>query len=330
MTQKDQTAQSPESNGDEGCLSDDKATRWRRDIVMFFLLLVAIAVILRTTDFAEFGRAFTSANPWWMLATFAFGTITWIGAAIPRFVFAPIKVKFGRVLLTQVASSFAGVVAPSGLGSLAVCVRFFQLQGAPLQVAVSAMMLVELTEFIAAAIMVIAALVALRVSPEIDIDWPTIGWVIIGIVLTLAFLTAIPKLRKWSFAQIKEVWHDFYPRLKSTLQKPKQLAIALAGSLLQTLGFAAALYAGLATFGWRIGFLPVAAAFLIANSIGSMLPVPGGVGTVEASLTAALTLLGVPAAIALSAALTYRLLTFYARIPLGYLALQYMQRKKLV
>ena len=61
-----------------------------------------------------------------------------------------------------------------------------------------------------------------------------------------------------------------------------------------------------------------------------MIPVPGGVGPIEATLTVGMTAIGVSAAVALSAAVTFRLATFYLQIPIGWVAFEYMQRKKMI
>ncbi len=47
---------------------------------------------------------------------------------------------------------------------------------------------------------------------------------------------------------------------------------------------------------------------------------PGGLGFVEAGLTAVLVLAGVPAAVAISATLLYRLVSFWLPIPIGLVA----------
>jgi glycosyltransferase 2 family protein len=55
-------------------------------------------------------------------------------------------------------------------------------------------------------------------------------------------------------------------------------------------------------------------------------PVPGGVGVTEAALTAGYVAVGVPEEIAFSAALCYRLCTFYLPPIWGYLAMNSLQK----
>ena len=56
--------------------------------------------------------------------------------------------------------------------------------------------------------------------------------------------------------------------------------------------------------------------YLTGSAIGSIIPTPGGIGAVEAGLTAGRTAAGVP--VAVSAVLLFRLLTFWLTIPFGW------------
>jgi uncharacterized protein (TIRG00374 family) len=70
----------------------------------------------------------------------------------------------------------------------------------------------------------------------------------------------------------------------------------------------------------------IAVVFLTGNAIGSAVPTPGGLGAIEAALTAGLTAAGLPGSEALSAVLVFRLITFWLPIPIGWVALGYLQR----
>ena len=61
-------------------------------------------------------------------------------------------------------------------------------------------------------------------------------------------------------------------------------------------------------------------AFTAASVLGLLPFTPGGLGFVEAGLTATLNLAGVPAGEALVATLVYRLITFWLPLPIGAIA----------
>ena len=313
----------------------DKPLRWweRRSakvIAMVLVVAIAVIVVMRSTKPEEFKQAFEHMNPWWFLASFAAGTLTWVGAAITMKVFAPVPIQFRRAVLVQVASSFVGVVAPAGLGSLALGIRFLVKEKMETAQAVATMILMELSQFLTSFVLVIAAIVFVGVDPHVKISWKVIAWVAGAIVVVAGAAFAVKKSRDWVIQEVKSVWSRAYPEAAWAFKHPRQLAFAILGALLQTTSFAASFMFALMAFGHPTGFFKVAAAYLVANTLGSMIPVPGGVGSVEASLTVGLTAVGIPAAVALSAAVTFRLATFYAQIPIGWVAFEYMQRKEMI
>jgi Lysylphosphatidylglycerol synthase TM region len=69
------------------------------------------------------------------------------------------------------------------------------------------------------------------------------------------------------------------------------------------------LYAVLRSLGGTVPVLEVSVACLIASSMSALLPSPGGFGSLDIALVAALVPVGAPATAALATVLAYRLLT---------------------
>lgn len=82
----------------------------------------------------------------------------------------------------------------------------------------------------------------------------------------------------------------------------------------------AALIAALVAFDAHVRPGQVLLAYVVAQAFAIIPITPGGVGLVDAGLTALLVLVGVPAQTALVATLLYRLFSFWLPIPLGLLA----------
>ena len=61
-----------------------------------------------------------------------------------------------------------------------------------------------------------------------------------------------------------------------------------------------------------------------------LMPVPGGMGVTEAGFTVGLQAIGVPSAIAVSTAITYRLVTFYLPPIWGAAAMRWLRRQDYV
>ena len=79
--------------------------------------------------------------------------------------------------------------------------------------------------------------------------------------------------------------------------------------------------------GGSVALASVAVVYLTGSAVGSIVPTPGGLGAVEAALSAGLTAAGLHGATAVSAVLLFRILTFWLPVPVGWGALSYLQRK---
>ena len=96
------------------------------------------------------------------------------------------------------------------------------------------------------------------------------------------------------------------------------------------IGFIGAFWASMRAVGVELPLSSATVVYLTANSLGSVVPSPGGIGAVEAALTAGLQVAGVPLGAALPVAVVYRVVTFYGRVPLGWVALNFMQKRDLL
>ena len=102
------------------------------------------------------------------------------------------------------------------------------------------------------------------------------------------------------------------------------------GAALAKLVTIAAFAVSVRALGVDMPFVQAAALYMVANTIGSAVPTPGGVGGIEAALTAALLSVGVPSATAASIVLLFRLATFWLPTLPGYLFLRRVQHQGIV
>ena len=108
---------------------------------------------------------------------------------------------------------------------------------------------------------------------------------------------------------------------------PRKLTEGIGGVLLLSLTYILCLSACVAAFGGSVPIAKIGFVYLTGSAIGSIIPTPGGLGAVEAALTAGLTAAGVHGGIAVSSVLLFRLLTFWLPVPVGWVALHYLERQ---
>jgi len=115
--------------------------------------------------------------------------------------------------------------------------------------------------------------------------------------------------------------------LVEVAQDPRKLIEGVGGALLLSLAYIACLATCVAAFGGSVPIANIGVVYLTGSALGSIIPTPGGLGAVEAALTAGLTAAGVPGGVAAGAVLLFRLLTFWLPVPLGWAALHYLERE---
>jgi uncharacterized protein (TIRG00374 family) len=80
------------------------------------------------------------------------------------------------------------------------------------------------------------------------------------------------------------------------------------------------LWCTFAAFGTTIGLGHLLVANVVAYSIGTLAPTPGGLGAVEGIMIALFVSFGVPSAVAVAVVLVYRIINFWLPIPPGFIA----------
>jgi uncharacterized membrane protein YbhN (UPF0104 family) len=259
-------------------------------------------------------------NPAWFLLAVAASALTYVGAALNLAAFVPKRLSLVRGFFVQLSSAFVGVAMPPTVGHVAVNSRYLHRQGVEegtIAAAVAVSQIVNIVTTVAL-LLVIGLLTGsgvshFKIAPSADL---LIG--IAVIVFVIGIFAAIPRTRGLLAVHIWPHIKSVIPRLFEAISEPARLAVGIGGNLLLTGGYVAALLAALWSLGAHPPILATAAVYLAGNTVGSIAPTPGGLGAVEAVLSAGLTAIGVPAHEAFPAVLIFRVATFWLPIPAGW------------
>jgi len=297
-------------------------------VLLLTLALVAVIVVLTTQNFTQMVSAVSGADPWWLVASFVLALATYMGAAMTLKGFHREHLSLWKATLSQVAASFWALVAPGGIGPAATSLRFLSKQGSKASLAVATVALTQVALVFTTLLMLLGAGFT---SGNTGVLSNLPGRAIILVVaalMALASLLLIPRLRGWLWIKVGPTFAQVWPALTWVLSRPKRIIFAMVGTVIQTGGYIAAFWAVLQAFDLgHLSLLNLALVYLVGNSAGSAVPTPGGVGGVEIALAASLTAAGVGgASIAFSVALVFRLITYWARVPLGWIAFRHLQR----
>ena len=299
-----------------------------RTVVTLVALIVAGYLLIGQLGTVDLATVFRSVDWIWVIPILAGSALTYVGAAIALTGYVRERLSFARTLLTQLAASFAGFVTPPAVGGVAINVRYLQKCGLSATAAGTSVGVCQLVN--AASHVVLLVLFAAASGSSAEHSLPIPGWAFIAlgaVAVAVLVVFTIPQVRRWILARITPTVREALPRLIDVVTHPVKLTEGVGGALLLNGGYIVALWSSVQAFGDGIAFATVAVVYLAGGAIGSVAPTPGGLGAVEAAMSAGLAAAGMAGASAVSAVLLFRLATFWLPVPAGWLTFTRLQKR---
>jgi uncharacterized membrane protein YbhN (UPF0104 family) len=299
-----------------------------RTIFMLVALIIAGYLLIGQLGTVDLATVFRSVSWIWVIPVLAGSGLTFLGAALALTGYVSERLSLARTLLTQLAASFTGFVTPPAVGGVAVNVRYLQKSGLSATAAGTSVGVCQLVN--AAAHVVLLVLFAAASGSSAEHSLPIPGWAFIAlgvVAVAVLVLFTIPQGRRWVLARILPTVREALPRLIDVATHPVKLSEGIGGTLLLNGGYIVALWGSVQAFGGDIPFATVAVVYLAGGAIGSIAPTPGGLGAVEAAMSAGLTAAGMAGASAVSAVLLFRLATFWIPVPVGWLSFTWLEKR---
>jgi len=306
-----------------------------RKVVGFAAALVLGNMLLGlVANFGDIWRELKAADlsyvPWMVglvMATYVSGALSLMGAVNAR-------LPFGRTTEIMFAQSFLNRFIPGNAGGMALRTRYLQRNGVDLVVAAAG---VGLTSAASGVMQVVtAALFFTWAGSNAEqggaFSLPSGSTVLVVVVVLLAAVGAVAtttfgrRIVAGAKAQLRTLWSELTKLGRQPLKMLLLFGGALSGKVLNVV----MLYVSLHAFGIGLPFAQVGAMYIAATTIASAAPTPGGVGAVEAALTAGLSGLGVDPAEAVAVVLFFRVLSYWLPVLPCWWALHRVQRQELV
>lgn len=289
------------------------------NVLMVVGLLFALWVILgEVGSISNLIDTLESADWAWVLVVIILTQATNLSYAMSTVGSVDNHVPYGPAVIMQYAVAFTNLVAPSGLASGLMNIRFLQKQGTPISVATSSGVLLGLSGTIASFMLFVLTAFAVGQQASIDEvggggDGQVVLIVVFVVSVLIGIVALIPRLRRTARAKwwppiaqgLRNVW--------SVVSSPRKLVMVLGGAVGAQLLYSLALGAALAAYGagGQLGFAELVFVNTSASFLAGLTPVPGGMGVTEAALIAGLTAFGIPGDAASAAVITQRLFTTY-------------------
>lgn len=228
--------------------------------------------------------------------------------------------------MTQLAVAFSGRTS-AAIGNIALNTRYLQKCGVPAAAAGASVGLAQVAQFSSYATLLALSGVIAGTGPQASFQPPESVVVAIPIIVLIAIaLFAIPAVRKAFRDRVLPQLRTVVPQILGVLQHPAKLTQLIGGALVLDASFVGSIYCATRAFGGTAPIAAVAVVYFAGAIIGSAVPTPGGLGGIEAALSAGLIAVGTDSGTAVSAVLLYRLVTYWLPIPFGWFSLGRLQR----
>ena len=304
-------------------------------VMITLLVIVAYSLIgaIQSVGLSSIVDAIAAASLGVLVLAFVLGQVPRVASAFAVSRAAPLPIPLARLTLLEFAITFVNLAVPSTAARVAVNIRFFQRNGLDRTTAIGVAGLDSVAGFVAqiTLMLTIVGFGLGSLNMDISANAPSLNGqlvllVVVAIVVGIAVVALVPKLRDPVVAVTRTTWAKLGPLLDS----PRRLISVILANLLVQLLFSLAMYTVLRAFGQEVGFADVVLVNVAVALFAGLMPVPGGVGVTEAALAAGFGAIGVDSTTAMAAAMTYRLITFYAPPCLGYFAMRSLRTQRML
>jgi uncharacterized membrane protein YbhN (UPF0104 family) len=301
-------------------------------LMAFVLVFAALAIItaLSHVGLASLLDELQQADSVWLWAALLFSHSIWICEAFSTLGACPRPLRLGPVIGLQFAIRFIALAVPTSAGRVALNVRFFQRAGLATSPAIAVGLVDSLAGFVVQVFLLLviwlADLGTLTLSLSglsLDLNSEVVLAIVIAVVISLAVLVMIPKVRRAIRPRLSEASEAL-----QVLRVPTKVLQLFGGNLVAQVLMAMTLGMCLRAFGAQTSLVNLILINTLASLFSGVMPVPGGIGVMEAALAAGLIAAGIAEPTAIATAMTFRIVTFYLPPIWGAYALRVLRRRE--
>jgi uncharacterized protein (TIRG00374 family) len=317
-------------------LAEAKRVSWANLLFAVGSLLGIWLIIGVLSDAGSSLEAIKGASWGWVALTFVFAQLPVVAEGWALTGAAVGQIPFGRCVALETSNIFTALVG-GDVAVFALRVRFFQRQGYDAEAAVSAGAIATTASWTVKTALFLIALPFAAGSfhaPSGSGGDQAAVWIILAVILVAGIaatvIALVPKLRRLVSRQVRPHLLNIWANVKTIAAEPRKIVYVLAGSTLAQLLVILALGASLHAVGEHASIATLITVNTLAAILGGAVPVPGGLGVVEAGLIAGLTAAGISEDQAVAAVLIQRFFTSYLPPVWGWATLAWMRRREYV
>ncbi len=311
-------------------LADIERVSFQQIVALAGGVVMVYSLLSFASSWSEISRALAVVSLWSLPGLVALAAVPYVAGAATFASVVPQRLPFFEVVRLMVGQSFLNRFTPANSGGMALRVRYVQKRGGDLGGAAAAVGLTSVASGIAqVAILGLFAVWAGSSAGGLRFSLPeasTAAVVLAGAAVITGLVWFTPWGRRVVARRIETSMRQVWATLRRLARQPARFVTLFATTFVSKLAMVAAFTESSRAVDISLSFPKLGLLYLTASSLASAAPTPGGVGAVEAALTAALTGAGIPVTDALSAVFLFRLVTYWLPVPFGWWSLRRLQR----
>lgn len=284
----------------------------------------ALAWQLRHADLARL-----LVSPGWIAIAALAMVVSLVAAVYNLSAFSARLLSVRDTLRAQLAVSALRVVAPSAVSTPVICSRYLVRCGMTRAESLAVVGTAQGAQLMMTAV-VVAALGLLKTHTLSLPDLGHLAWYVAAAGAAAVILALVSWRVQAARRMVTAACRALGTVVTHLRRRPLRGLVGLAASAALTLAHVAAFACCVAAVGGHAPLVALCLVYVGAAGAGSLIPTPGGLGAVEAAMVAGLVAAGVDPPAAAAATLLTRLITTWALVPPGWLALRSLRRRALL
>ena len=280
------------------------------------------------------------ADWWWVAVVALLSQMPQLAQAIAMLGSVVRAIPLGPATAVQFANQFMGLIGGT-VATTALVIRFFQRLGLGAALAISSAVVNTLAVMITQTLLVAAGLVVTRGDWQLpgsrsgsggstSSSGHTLLTIIVALALVSALALFVPRLRRKVTDRLRPHVKVATQNLRDLRGQPLKQLQLFGGNTVSQLLFAMTLGAALLAYGQSLPLLQLVVINSFASLLGGIVPVPGGLGVIEAGMIAGMVAAGIPQEQATAATFTARLFTCYLPPIWGWFSLRWLTQKEYI
>jgi uncharacterized membrane protein YbhN (UPF0104 family)/tRNA A-37 threonylcarbamoyl transferase component Bud32 len=313
-------------------ISVAKVLSWAGFGVLAFFILTLVS------NWSDIADTMSGLDVIWVVPIVVVTLLGTVGGAMSLSGSVIRPIALGEATVIMFGQSFLNRFTPMNAGGMAMRIRYLQKGGTDGTVATAAIGLTSAASGVMQVLFFAFFLLLSSASPTGGLDLndrggPDVSIVAVfggALVVAVILIAATPKLRRWVGGFVASTYAKIRNDFGELARRPSKLGLLFGGQAIAKMSTIIAFVLACWAFDVELGFIELGALYMVANTVASAVPTPGGVGAVEAALVFVLVGSGVEEATAWASVLLFRLVNYWFPTIPGWIGLRISERRELI